>query len=60
VDANGHLTYLVDASSDRVIFSFGENEDVKLDLGAADLRRILELGPEALVELHRERVDVSR
>lgn len=55
--ASSRVTYEIDPDNDRVTFSFGTYQDYMLDLTSRDLRRMIELGGQALQELAEKQAE---
>lgn len=53
--SQGELAYELDHDNDQINFIFGRYRDYQLELSSGDVRRMIELGNEALTELAVQR-----
>lgn len=61
VGPDGDVGYELDVMNERVVFSFGPYQDLMLDVGVLELRRIMALGSVAIEELERKSAeDIAR
>lgn len=61
VGSDGDVAYELDVMNERIVFSFGPYQDLMLDLGIPELRRIMALGSDAIEELERKSAeDIAR
>jgi hypothetical protein len=61
VGSDSDVAYELDVMNERIVFSFGHRQDLMLDLGISELRKIITLGSEAIEDLeHNSAEDIAR